>query len=483
MKPIIAQDQARLGLGRCVRLAVSGMSYRLLRSGITTAILALAVAFLVHVLTHAILAERVQRSAWDELRPTRESTRWLTRLAEPDAPVEIQANLAGGDRWKQLRVIEYGTWWTDHHALSQATQAAEALKEIQTWADALTPAQDAVILGGLSLGPWLAQLQTQSERRFKFESMLDDLQLQAPLGTIDVFNNFLQSQWTVLQDATDEIRTHHRLAIERFREADGRPILERFAQPSATLEQEINDAPFVMPSDTRSDLESFAAYQQTLSWLQRELLKPEVQQQVNAEWGPSDFSIVINRLARPSGARWWEQAIDEPAWGETVYATAKRFTQSEAYYTVTENYQPVDRNTPFGLPVGTLWLVGLSLLVCVVGVTNALLMSVTERFNEIATMKCLGAMDRSIMQMFVAEAVIQGVLGGTVGVVLGLLLTLLRGFAEFGTLLGRGLGDWPQLLAAAGLSLGLGVLLAAFAAIGPSWVASRLAPMEAMRVE
>ena len=36
-----------------------------------------------------------------------------------------------------------------------------------------------------------------------------------------------------------------------------------------------------------------------------------------------------------------------------------------------------------------LWLVTLSLLVCIVGITNAMLMSVTERFREIGTMKCL----------------------------------------------------------------------------------------------
>ena len=36
------------------------------------------------------------------------------------------------------------------------------------------------------------------------------------------------------------------------------------------------------------------------------------------------------------------------------------------------------------------WLISLSLLVCVVGIANAMLMSVTERFREIGTMKCLG---------------------------------------------------------------------------------------------
>ncbi|MCC7409855.1 MAG: hypothetical protein IT442_17445, partial [Phycisphaeraceae bacterium] len=50
MKPIIVQDQVRLGVGRCVGLSLSGMSYRMFRSMITVSILALAVAFLSHVL-------------------------------------------------------------------------------------------------------------------------------------------------------------------------------------------------------------------------------------------------------------------------------------------------------------------------------------------------------------------------------------------------------------------------------------------------
>ena len=46
------------------------------------------------------------------------------------------------------------------------------------------------------------------------------------------------------------------------------------------------------------------------------------------------------------------------------------------------------------------WIVILSLLVCVVGIVNAQLMAVTERFREIGTMKCLGALDRFILGSF-----------------------------------------------------------------------------------
>src|SRR5262249_18468586 len=49
------------------------------------------------------------------------------------------------------------------------------------------------------------------------------------------------------------------------------------------------------------------------------------------------------------------------------------------------------------------WLITLALLVAFVGILNAMLMSVTERFREIGTMKCLGALDSFIVKLFLIE--------------------------------------------------------------------------------
>src|SRR5207249_2216753 len=46
------------------------------------------------------------------------------------------------------------------------------------------------------------------------------------------------------------------------------------------------------------------------------------------------------------------------------------------------------------------WLAIMALLVCFVGIMNAMLMSVTERFKEIGTMKCLGALNRFVVTLF-----------------------------------------------------------------------------------
>lgn len=61
------------------------------------------------------------------------------------------------------------------------------------------------------------------------------------------------------------------------------------------------------------------------------------------------------------------------------------------------------------------WLVGLSLAVCVVGITNSMLMSVTERFREIGTMKCLGALDSFVVRIFMIEAVTMGLIAAALG--------------------------------------------------------------------
>jgi cell division protein FtsX len=128
------------------------------------------------------------------------------------------------------------------------------------------------------------------------------------------------------------------------------------------------------------------------------------------------------------------------------------------------------------------WLTIVAMLVCVVGVANAMLMSVTERFREIATLKCLGALDGSIMGLFVLEASLLGVVGGVSGALVGALIGLGRMLMLFGGLI---VPAFPagDLAVAVLLSTLMGVVLAAVAAVYPSFRAARLAPMEAMRIQ
>ena len=138
--------------------------------------------------------------------------------------------------------------------------------------------------------------------------------------------------------------------------------------------------------------------------------------------------------------------------------------------------------TTEGISERTFWLIAVSFLVCVVGIANAMLMAVTERFREIATMKCLGALDEFIMTIFLIESGLQGLIGAIFGVILGLILAVIRCGGSYG-MYTASYFPWVDVLKNSGVSTAAGMLLAMLAAVYPAWVASRMAPMEAMRVE
>jgi hypothetical protein len=128
------------------------------------------------------------------------------------------------------------------------------------------------------------------------------------------------------------------------------------------------------------------------------------------------------------------------------------------------------------------WIVFLSLLVCVVGIINAQLMSVTERFREIGTLKCLGALDRFIVRIFVIEATLQGLAGSFAGAVLGAVAAILTTLGKFGMNSGSYL-PWPEIAATLLYAIFIGTVLSLLGVLYPAIVASRMQPVEAMRVE
>ena len=129
-----------------------------------------------------------------------------------------------------------------------------------------------------------------------------------------------------------------------------------------------------------------------------------------------------------------------------------------------------------------LWLVVMALLVCGIGITNSMLMSVTERFQEIGTMKCLGALDSFVVRLFLIEAAVIGFLGSFVGIVIGFLFVLIyysikAGFSVVGKI------SWGQLLLYLLLALVVGAVLSLLSAIPPAVRAAHMPPAAALRSE
>ena len=142
-------------------------------------------------------------------------------------------------------------------------------------------------------------------------------------------------------------------------------------------------------------------------------------------------------------------------------------------------------NTPkeiAGSRIQTRWLIALALLVAFVGILNAMLMSVTERFREIGTMKCLGALDSFIIKLFLIESLLQGVVGTALGVVAGVALSAASMTTRYGSYAWRD-APWGNLIACLAVCLAVGVGLTVAGAVYPAWQAARMQPIEAMRVD
>jgi ABC-type antimicrobial peptide transport system permease subunit len=146
------------------------------------------------------------------------------------------------------------------------------------------------------------------------------------------------------------------------------------------------------------------------------------------------------------------------------------------------NSLDADRNEAKSAEMRLRWLSIMALIVCTVGITNAMLMSVTERYKEIGTMKCLGALDGLVVKLFFIEASVLGFLSSVVGFVLGwAVISLIRlvtdGVEVFGGAYWLASG---QLL---GLSVLVGTILTFVATILPAIRAAQMPPAAALRVE
>lgn len=128
------------------------------------------------------------------------------------------------------------------------------------------------------------------------------------------------------------------------------------------------------------------------------------------------------------------------------------------------------------------WIVTLSLLVCIVGIINAQLMSVTERFREIGTMKCLGALDRFVVRLFVLEALMQGLAGSLTGALLGVVVATITSALDLGVLVLRSF-PWSAIALSMLISIVVGTGLSLLGVIYPAIIAARMQPVEAMRQE
>ena len=122
-----------------------------------------------------------------------------------------------------------------------------------------------------------------------------------------------------------------------------------------------------------------------------------------------------------------------------------------------------------------IWIASIALLVGGIGVMNIMLVSVTERTNEIGLKKALGARNNRILAQFLTEAVVLTSLGGVIGVISGIILAEVISRAA-GTPVAISI---PAIILSVLFSMAIGVIFGFL----PSVQAANLNPIDALRRE
>lgn len=143
--------------------------------------------------------------------------------------------------------------------------------------------------------------------------------------------------------------------------------------------------------------------------------------------------------------------------------------------TSTREFVGQSRSIITAIQIGLVGIASISLLVGSIGITNIMLVSVSERTREVGLRMAMGARPADIRNQFVVEAVLLCLAGGLIGLLVGVLLSaLVSMMLDWRFAINAGI-----ILSSLLLSIGIGVAAGAWPAIR----ASRLAPVEALRQE
>lgn len=485
---IDVRPQARLSFRKSFRFCLKGIAYRLFRSSLTLSVVVVAVAFFMVLLSESVIVKSVSRGVQGQVVRMRETDRLLSHLFVPHSTGALSTKLA--DALEQPpRLKEFSS--VTGLDVAVVTSLAEACHVEQKYLR---------FFANLALGKRVI-LVKKNRGREVFKYLRDDRaweQFLADLGNMrsvrlptdsETLHRFLDSYPATI-DALMDLRSRW-LKNTNAMQAELDPLTggEDLAawMTSATDEEVDQWRRTVTAYGFSLDVATMNRVRDSLkvtAW-QTEIARLLQTPEKRAEWKRVFLTtpVLEEKLLMLTDERVGDilgegfDAVQRSAVSQR-YARRKHLRDLVAALPAIKPGGPESRF----LDGKQMFLVTISFLVCMVGIANAMLMAITERFREIATMKCLGATDGFILKQFLIEAAIQGIVGGSLGMLIGLVITMTKGMVTLG---GSVLTFFPGLpvLWCSLFTVGIGVLLAMLASVYPSWAAARMAPMEAMRVE
>ena len=519
-REIDVRKQRNLTARETFRLCIRGVKHRMLRSLLTLSVVVLAVAFFMFLLSDSMFLRGVGRGVSDELEQGRLGGQTLTRLYVRPTPLVLTRRFSQAVRRGDAAALDEAAavaHW-DRARVESLARLADDEKLYTDFFESIPAGKRLALVGKRSGRDIFTFILGEREAFHEAIAPMVDLRIPRKLAGLDAFLDaypayekesaaFLHD-WNAGVDAASAVLAKHR--------PEGVDDIAWIASENpAELEAwraETEALGFRLPADDLSRIRDqfhWAAMRNGVlgqlntadvreAWTRafRERKRTSADEKLLHLDDPRAVSVLLgeaspkSEVESPEGAdrrAARENAGQVPGQGlsaDDLAELSRRARVEKRLGTLEKSLAGVQNAGGgfLGLSSRQVFLLCISFLVCMVGIANAMLMSITERFREIATMKCLGATDRYILLQFMMEAALQGLAGGFVGVVLGFVIAFIR---DLGVCGGYLFTYWPgaALILSALFSLVIGVLLAVLASVQPSWSASRMAPMEAMRIE
>ena len=480
---------------KCLGLVLSGVQFRLFRSAVTVVVISLAVAFLVTMLTDGFIGQDVAGAVDERSLPRRTFLFWVDRLSVPISEADLANMLArmaaGDDRWNECKI------WG---GLDDATMAAlaETAREERMYLEFFAELPEGVkrpLVGRATEREILEMLRAPGEFE-RFSQALPKTGKQMPTG-VEEFGQFLE-KWSGIRPVRSVIMAGHARAVAEVAKLTGvRTITAGLFTADERFREALNLLGFMIDLEELELIRQEAGLNEDARKIGDLLKINEFKNRFAGMYNMAARDVTLEDFFRQAGSEREAQVFLDAAASvagdshlEALEVSASRMVEVSRYRQEQTRLAGIEAKIAItrggkgimGFSGRMLWLIAVSLLVCVVGIANAMLMSVTERFKEIATMKCLGATDGFIMLNFILESAMQGFAGGVLGAAAGLLLGMVRSGTNYGFIAMANL-PFAAMLGTAAAAIVVGVVISILAAVYPAWVAARLAPMEAMRVE